>query len=245
MPQNAPNLVKAKFHFDPLHGPVCTLTLGPEAGAPDVTERATSKHIEAYPIEWARFQNSRPTVRPVGMTLEAGLGMDQELISLFVAHGIADVETFATLNDAHIQRIMPGNPIAGINLRNRAILMVPEARRTPLPVYVEAKKGAEIEAARQRALLAEASLPTDVALAAGPTVAASTAPSVSPEIEQLRARLAEYERREAEASLLRTPSTSMEFSDEPEDVSGEGATEETLEGQNIRRGPGRPRRQAA
>ena len=49
----------------------------------------------------------------------------------------------------------------------------------------------------------------------------------------------------AALAMLEASTPPIEFNDEPEDVEGTGEAEKTIEGQNVRRGPGRPRRQAA
>lgn len=230
-----PSLVQAKFHMHPTFGPVVTLKIGIEANAPDVTERVTAQHIEDYPKEWFRFQNSRASVRPIGTPLGRGLGMDEELVSLFIAHGVMDVETFATLPDARIQQIMPGNWILGIDHRDRAARMVPEAQRTPL-----------VAATRD---------PTPAETAAARAVAAVTPPGVAPaprgeptEADLLRAQIATLQQERdtavrAYAAASQPAQTAMDTADEPEDVAGESQAEAALGGE-VRRGPGRPRRAA-
>ena len=205
--------IEARFYVDPTWGPVCERKLGPTAGADNVIERVTDEHIRMHPSEFAKFQSSRASVAPVGLSLKRALGMEDDLIRLFNTHGVMDVETLAAVEDYRIPIMIPGNPEFGLELRDRARMMVPEARRTPLaplaaPVGPSSREASVQEIEALKAKLAQA----------------------------------EREKADAYAMLeLSTPPIGDVY--EPEDLTGEGEAEAEAEGSHVRRGPGRPRRQ--
>ena len=206
--------IEAQFYVDPTYGPVCERKIGPKAGDDTVIEKVNNEHILAHPEAFARFQASRANIAPVGIPLKRGLGMDDDLVRLFNTHGIMDVETFASLEDSRFPALMPGAPDIGIEFRDRARMMVPEARRTPLAVGV-------------------------VSAPVGPTSRAAAAQ----EIAELKAALARAEREKAGMlAMLEAATPPIEIADEPEDVEGAGETEAEGEGSHVRRGPGRPRK---
>jgi hypothetical protein len=208
--------IVVQFDMDPVYGPVCIQTIGREAGASTVKERINDTHIKANPTAFARFQASRASTAPVGISLRRGLGMDEDLIRLFNTHGVMDVETFATLTDSKIYQVMPGNPILGIELRDRALIMVPEEKRTPLAGSAVMSRS-------------------------GP----SSREAAMDEIAALRAALAKAEQDKADALALAEALTApaLDAMNEPEDLTGESEAEAEAEGSHVRRGPGRPRRQ--
>ena len=153
--------VTAQFYVDPTFGPVCERKLGPGAGDDTVIERVTAEHIAAHPAEFARFQASRASVAVVGTGLKRGLGMADELVRLMNTHGVMDVETLATLDDSRLVTLMPGAPELGMEIRDRARLMIPEDRRTPLAIVApiagpSSRQAAVEEIAELKAALAKA-----------------------------------------------------------------------------------------
>jgi hypothetical protein len=205
--------VSARFEMDPIYGPVCIQKIGYEEGAATSIERITDHHIRSHPAEYARFKSSRASLAVVGMPL-IKLGVPAEVVTLFNAHAIMDVETLATIPDSKFYQMMQGDPEFGIELRERAKAMIPEEKRTPL-VGQPARSG---PASREDAVQ---------------------------EIETLKAKLALAERERADAlAMLELATPPIGATDEPEDLSGEGEAEEASEGQNLRRGPGRPRKVA-
>ena len=205
--------VSAKFAMDPVYGPVCIQKIGYDEGAATSIERITDHHIRSHPIEYASFKSSRASLAIVGTPL-VKLGVPLEVIQLFNTHAIMDVETLATIPDSKFWQMMQGDPEFGIELRERAKLMVPEEKRTPL-IGLPIRSG---PASREDAVLEIEAL-------------------------KLKLAQTEREKAEAYA-MLETATPPIGDIDEPEDLTGEGEAEAEAEGQNLRRGPGRPRKVA-